>query len=293
MVKVSIISEAQAKAIKSTPNEASYSRQAGEIVNCVGNLEYNPATNHLSSEFKNMQLKPIKRSGSEDKVVDEKFALFFQAKINVGEMVFGVWAMSLPVVVISHAKQQIDALATVVWDNAFSDLYRRPFDELEKVKWSQLSEILNLKFTASTGRGLTSNNLHFLCEKLVRRPLQHPISGDLEISRNQFCRDIIGTMFSHEQNKEIGFTFWTWFYKALELTHDHLKELWCDGLIAGFINKMNTDYYLYNCPPGTFLLRFSESILGEIVLFKNYKKLINWLSINSVMSFANNFQFLN
>lgn len=257
MVNVSIISEAQALMIQNSPNESTIQYQSGEIVNCVGNLEFNPASNHLCAEFKNMQLKKVKRGGTEDKIVDEKFALFFQAKVNVGDMVFAVWAMSLPVVVISHAKQQIDALATVIWDNAFSELYRKPFEEPEKVKWSRLSEVLNLKFTASTGRGLTPNNLHFICEKLVRQPLEYPISGDLEISRLQFCKDPIG----------VDFTFWTWFYKALELTHDHLKELWSDGLIAGFINKANTEYYLYNNQPGTFLLRFSESVLGE------YKKI--------------------
>jgi signal transducer and activator of transcription 5B len=254
MVNVSIISEAQALMIQNTPNESTVKYQSGEIVNCVGNLEFNPASNHLCADFKNMQLKKVKRGGTDDKIVDEKFALFFQAKINVGDMVFAVWAMSLPVVVISHAKQQIDALATVIWDNAFSELYRKPFEEPEKVKWSRLSEVLSIKFAASTGRELTPNNLHFICEKLVRQPLEYPISGDLEISRAQFCKDFIG----------VDFTFWTWFFRALELTHDHLKELWSDGLIAGFINKANTEYYLYNCPPGTFLLRFSESVLGEL-----------------------------
>lgn len=256
MVNVSIISEQQAQIIQNTPNETTIKYQSGEIVNSVGNLEFNNATNHLCAEFKNMQLKKVKRGdkSGEDKIVDEKFSLFFQAKINVGDMVFAVWAMSLPVVVISHAKQQIDALATVIWDNAFSELYRVPFEEPEKVKWSQLAEVLNLKFTTSTGRGLTPDNLHFLSEKLLKQHLEFPISPDHEITRAQFCKDLIG----------VDFTFWTWFFKALELTHDHLKEPWGDGLITGFVNKANTEYCLNKFQPGTFLLRFSESVLGEL-----------------------------
>lgn len=254
MVNVAIISEKEAQTIQCT-NVTSTTYQSGELLNCFGNLEFSTATNHLSAEFKNLQLKNAKRGdkSGDDKIVDEKYALFFQANISVGEMVFAVWAMSLPLVVISHAKQNVCALATVIWDNAFSELYRVPFEEPEKVKWSQLAEMLNQRFILSTGCGLTPANLHFLCEKLLRRPLAFPIPADLEITRAQFCKDFIAAEF----------TFWTWFYMAKELTREHLREPWADGLIAGFINKSSTEC-LYNRPPGTFLLRFSESVLGEL-----------------------------
>lgn len=262
MVNVSIISEQQAQKIQNKLDKTSIKadvEMCGEIVNSVSNLEYSSASNHLCAEFKTMQLKNAKRGdkSGDDKIVDEKYTLFFQANINVGELVFAVWTFSLPVVVISHAKQNISAQATIFWDNAFSELYRSPFEEPDAVKWSQLSEFLSLRFSTVTGRGLTPENLHFLCEKLMRQPLQFPIPGNLEISRTQFCKDFIG------QDDKVPFTFWTWFCMALDLTREHLKEPWCDNLIAGFINKTNTERFLHSCPQGTFLLRFSESVLGE------------------------------
>lgn len=58
-------------------------------------------------------------------------------------------------------------------------------------------------------------------------------------------------------------TFWDWFYAAMKLTKDYLAEPWNKGRIAGFIAKDQAERLLYASPPGTFLLRFSDSILGK------------------------------
>jgi len=86
-------------------------------------------------------------------------------KISV---VFQVWTLSLPVVVIVHGNQEPHAWATVTWDNAFAEPGRIPFAVPEKVAWKAVAEALNMKFRSATGRPLTDDNLRFLAEKAFR-----------------------------------------------------------------------------------------------------------------------------
>lgn len=52
----------------------------------------------------------------------------------------------------------------------------------------------------------------------------------------------------------------------MKLTRDQLRGPWTEGLIIGFINKRQAEEMLLKCPPGTFLLRFSDSELGKMRL---------------------------
>jgi len=52
----------------------------------------------------------------------------------------------------------------------------------------------------------------------------------------------------------------------MKLVERHLKELWCDGLIMGFVERQIAESMLLQCEPGTFLLRFSDSIMGAITI---------------------------
>lgn len=154
-----------------TTNQYSDTIQSGEILNNVGNLEYQSATNQLSVSFRNMQLKKIKRAEKKgtESVMDEKFALLFTSKFQIGngELIITVWALSLPVVVIVHGNQEPQSWATITWDNAFSDPNRIPFQVPDKVPWIRLAEALNMKFKHATGRALTDDNLQFLCEYFI------------------------------------------------------------------------------------------------------------------------------
>lgn len=83
-------------------------------------------------------------------------------------MLFQVWTLSLPVVVIVHGNQEPHAWATVTWDNAFAEPGRVPFAVPDKVAWCHVAEALNMKFRYATGRPLTEENLCFLAEKAFR-----------------------------------------------------------------------------------------------------------------------------
>ncbi|XP_066996363.1 signal transducer and activator of transcription 5B isoform X2 [Anabrus simplex] len=257
-VKVTIISEAQANALlkndKMVKSEAS-----GEILNNTGTMEYHQATRQLSVSFRNMQLKKIKRAEKKgtESVMDEKFSLLFQSQFSVGggELVFQVWTLSLPVVVIVHGNQEPHAWATVTWDNAFAEPRRIPFAVPDKVAWLQVAEALNMKFKAATGRLLTDENLRFLAEKAFRTHV-----GDYStmlLSWSQFCKEPL---------PERSFTFWEWFYAVMKLTREHLRGPWIDGAILGFVRKKQAEEMLQSCSSGTFLLRFSDSELGGVTI---------------------------
>lgn len=52
----------------------------------------------------------------------------------------------------------------------------------------------------------------------------------------------------------------------MKLTRQHLRELWLDNCIAGFIEKDRTREMLEYSPVGTFMIRFSDSMLGKILI---------------------------
>uniref|UniRef100_A0A6M2DHU1 Signal transducer and activator of transcription n=1 Tax=Xenopsylla cheopis TaxID=163159 RepID=A0A6M2DHU1_XENCH len=263
-VKVTIISENQANALlKNDKLGVKANDASGEILNNTGTMEYQQANRQLSVSFRNMQLKKIKRAEKKgtESVMDEKFSLLFQSQFSVGggELVFQVWTLSLPVVVIVHGNQEPHAWATVTWDNAFAEPGRVPFAVPEKVQWKFVAEALNVKFRAATGRQLTDDNLRFLAEKAFRA-LQGPSLPDLsnaQLSWAQFCKEPL---------PDRNFTFWEWFYAVMKLTREHLRSPWIDGSILGFVRKKQAEDMLQRCSSGTFLLRFSDSELGGITI---------------------------
>uniref|UniRef100_A0A0V0G7K5 Signal transducer and activator of transcription n=1 Tax=Triatoma dimidiata TaxID=72491 RepID=A0A0V0G7K5_TRIDM len=259
-VKVSIISEAQANALlkneKLVKGEAS-----GEILNNTGIMEYHAATRQLAASFRNMQLKKIKRAEKKgtESVMDEKFSLLFSSQFSVGggELMFQVWTLSLPVVVIVHGNQEPHAWATVTWDNAFAEGGRVPFAVPDKVQWPFVAEALNIKFCSQTGRLLSEDSLRFLADKAFRSNNNITDYSNMMLSWSQFCKEPL---------PERSFTFWEWFYAVMKLTREHLKGPWVDGCILGFVRKKQAEEMLSTCANGTFLLRFSDSELGGVTI---------------------------
>lgn len=208
-----------------------------------------------------MQLKKIKRAEKKgtESVMDEKFSLLFQSQFSVGggELVFQVWTLSLPVVVIVHGNQEPHAWATVTWDNAFAEPGRVPFAVPDKVPWEQVAEALNVKFRFATGRPLTEDNLRFLGEKAFRGNASGLEYSGLLLSWAQFCKEPL---------PERNFTFWEWFYAVMKLTREHLRGPWMDGYVLGFVRKKQAEEMLATCASGTFLMRFSDSELGGVTI---------------------------
>ena len=77
------------------------------------------------------------------------------------------------------------------------------------------------------------------------------------MSWQYFCKELL---------PDRTFTFWEWFYRALELTHYRMKDLWKDRYIMGFVDKGAAQRILMERPVGSFLLRFSDSELGGVTI---------------------------
>lgn len=266
---------------------------SGEILNNSNILEFQEATGHMISHFRNMQLKKIKRTEKKgtESVMDEKFILLFftefrvaddsfwpysiktNSRVKRGDLLFHILAFSLPVVVIVHGNQEPHAWATVTWHNAFARPDELLYQVPDKVAWRDLGNVLSEKFRSCAGRGLSSQNLKYLASKVYRNRAD---SDEVLISWNQF---------SKEPLSDKSFTFWEWFHSILKLTKEHLRGLWKAERIYGFIGKKGcVDLLLGSAhsepaPVGTFLLRYSETELGGIT--------IAWVSNSSELSSLN------
>ncbi|XP_055520442.1 signal transducer and activator of transcription 5B-like isoform X1 [Leucoraja erinacea] len=262
IVKAIIITEQQARVMRQ--HENMQSENTGEITNSSSLLEFSNATKTTSASFRNMSLKKIKRSdrrGTES-VTEEKFAVLFSSELCIAgsEMKFHVQALSLPIVVIVHGSQDNNATATILWDNAFSEIERLPFHVPDRVSWSQMCETLNMKFMAEvqSTRGLCKEHFVFLAQKIFDE--QSYILDDFT------NRMVSWSQFNKENLPGRTFTFWQWFDGVMELTKKHLKEYWYNGLIIGFVSKQYANRLLNLRMNGTFLLRFSDSEIGGITI---------------------------
>ncbi|XP_059812313.1 signal transducer and activator of transcription 5B-like isoform X1 [Hypanus sabinus] len=262
LVKAIIITEQQARVMRQHGNIQS--ENTGEIMNSTSLLEFSNATKTTSASFRNMSLKKIKRSdrrGTES-VTEEKFAVLFSSELCIAgsEVKYHVQALSLPIVVIVHGSQDNNATATILWDNAFSEIERLPFYVPDRVSWSQMCDTLNMKFMAEvqSTQGLCKQHFVFLAQKIF---------DEQSFSMEEFTNRMVSwTQFNKENLPGRTFTFWQWFDGVMELTKKHLKDYWNNGLILGFVSKQYALRLLNQQVNGTFLLRFSDSEIGGITI---------------------------
>lgn len=261
VIRAHIVTEKKAQDLFVAPSTEPLNDGAGEIENGRSVFEFTQATRTCGAVFKNMLLKKIKRcerKGSES-VTEEKCAILFTADINFSGSTHVIQALSLPVVVIVHGNQDNNAKATILWDNAFSEIGRRPFYVEEKVPWKKMCQTLNMKFMAEVGTKQELIPMHY-------RFLAQKIFGDNGSYDDVKDRMVSWTQFNKEPLRERNFTFWQWFDGVVDLTKKHLKDYWSDGLILGFVSKQYVHTILGKAPNGTFLLRFSDSEIGGITI---------------------------
>lgn len=130
-----------------------------------------------------------------------------------------------------------------------------------EVKLDDLAQVLSKLFFDYSKRHLSEENIHFLAEKII----------GYEIEKQQYYNTFVSlTKFSKDLLPEQSFSFWDWFYNILQLTREHLSDIWADGHIIGFLPRQHAETLLLTKPPGTFLLRFSDTLIGGIsVAYRN------------------------
>ncbi|XP_049550436.1 signal transducer and activator of transcription 2 isoform X2 [Orcinus orca] len=161
---------------------------------------------------------------------------------------------TLPVVIISNMNQLSVAWASVLWFNLLSSdpQNQQFFSSPAKAPWDLLGPALSWQFSSYVGRGLNSDQLGMLRDKLFGQ--NSKTEGDL----------LSWVNFIKRESPPGKLPFWTWLDKILDLVHDHLKDLWNDGHIMGFVSRSQERRLLKKTISGTFLLRFSETLEGGI-----------------------------
>nr|XP_048311999.1 signal transducer and activator of transcription 4 isoform X2 [Myodes glareolus] len=213
----------------------------------------------LSVEFRHLQPKEMKSSaGSKGNegchmVTEELHSIAFETQICLYGLTIDLETNSLPVVMISNVSQLPNAWASIIWYNVSTNDCQNLvfFNNPPSVTLTQLLEVMSWQFSSYVGRGLNSDQLNMLADKLT---VQANYS-DGHLTWAKFCKE-------HLPGKP--FTFWTWLEAILDLIKKHILPLWIDGYIMGFVSKEKERLLLKDKMPGTFLLRFSESHLGGI-----------------------------
>ncbi|CAI9581748.1 unnamed protein product [Staurois parvus] len=214
----------------------------------------------LAAEFRHLQLKEQKNAGSRTNegpliVTEELHSLSFETQLCHLGYVVDLETASLPIVVISNVSQLPSGWASILWYNMLCSETKNLsfFLNPAVARWPQLMEVLSWQFSSVTKRGLHTDQLSMLEEKLLG-----PNPTDDCIPWTKFCK---------ENLNEKTFPFWLWIEGILELIKKHLLCLWNDGCIMGFISKERERMLLKDKEPGTFLLRFSESSKEGAITF--------------------------
>ncbi|KAK3568211.1 hypothetical protein QTP86_000208 [Hemibagrus guttatus] len=195
----------------------------------------------LSAEFRH--LSPLV-------ITEELHSISFDTQLKQTDFSIDITTTSLPVVVISHINQMPSAWASILWFNMLCTDYQNIsfFLNPPPMMWGDLAKVLSWQFSSVTKRGLETEQLSMLADKLLGAEAQ----GDPNTP-------VYWSKFIKTASSERGVVFWLWIDGILDLIKRCLLNIWNDGYIVGFISKEKEKTLLQNKRPGTFLLRFSET----------------------------------
>ncbi|XP_054435877.1 signal transducer and activator of transcription 2 [Pteronotus mesoamericanus] len=187
-------------------------------------------------------------------VTEELHIISFMVKYTYQGLKQELKTDTLPVVIISNMSQLSVAWASVLWFNLLSSNPQNQqfFSSPPKAPWNLLGPALSWQFSSYVGRGLDQDQLNMLKNKLFGQ------------NSGKECAMLSWADFTKRESPPGKLPFWTWLDKILELVHDHLKDLWNDGRIMGFVSRSQERKLLKKTISGTFLLRFSETLEGGI-----------------------------
>ncbi|KAM7007041.1 signal transducer and activator of transcription 2 isoform 2-T2 [Tautogolabrus adspersus] len=215
-------------------------------------------TGGMVADFRHLTLKEQKSGGGGKGVSDISLSVTEELHIIYFDTVFEykgfsveLQASSLPVVIISNSSQQQSAWASVLWFNMLSQKTKDVifFANTPAAPWPQFGEMLSWQFLSATKRGLNDAQLEMIAHRLFGKQVNY-----------DNC-NVAWSKFSKENTPD---TFWVWFDGIVVMVKTYLEDLWRDGLIMGFVSKGKEKSLLKKKMRGTFLLRFSESVIGGI-----------------------------
>ncbi|XP_051933000.1 signal transducer and activator of transcription 2 isoform X2 [Hippocampus zosterae] len=212
----------------------------------------------MVADFRHLNLKEQKTGGGGKgandislSVTEELHILYFNTLFELKGMSVELQATSLPVVIISNSSQQQSAWASVLWFNMLSKNTKDMmfFAQTPAATWPQFGEMLSWQFLSATQLGLNDAQLEMIAHRLFGKQQSYNICS------------VTWSKFSKENSPD---TFWVWFDSIVVMVKTYLENLWRDGLIMGFVTKCKEKLLLKKKQKGTFLIRFSESVIGGI-----------------------------
>ncbi|XP_008408363.1 signal transducer and activator of transcription 2 isoform X1 [Poecilia reticulata] len=212
----------------------------------------------MVADFRHLSLKEQKSGGGGKgiseislSVTEELHIIYFNTVFDLKGFSVELQASSLPVVIISNSSQQQSAWASILWFNMLSldpkDVMF--FGTVPAAPWPQFGEMLSWQFLSATKRGLDDDQRKMIAHKLFGKQQNYDI-----------CQ-VTWSKFSKENGPD---TFWVWFDGILVMVKTYLENIWREGLIMGFVSRGKEKLLLKKKKRGTFLLRFSESVVGGI-----------------------------
>lgn len=171
--------------------------------------------------------------------------------------------ISLPVALIKHVTQTVDALGTIFWFNLFGNKLRGKVQDSEnptEAKWEYLANFLQAIWSKKTFHGsfqrpLQKDDLRYLASRVLRCSYDADITNR-NVSWDHFHRDRL----QNESGKD--FTFWKYFYACLT-TASNYKIEWAKGIIFGFATPGQRLLLNSQGKHGSFLVRFSEKAINK------------------------------
>lgn len=150
-------------------------------------------------------------------------------------------------------------------------------DSIEKQKehsWSEVFEVLSNKWKENCSKPLELDDSYYLACMAFQ---------DNNISLIDFNDKRLTFKQLETQNlPNRNHTFMKWFDSMMILTQEYLSALWKEDFVIGFISRHKANAMLEISTEGTFLLRFSESVLGGVTigqrLAKTSSQSVRWLA---------------
>uniref|UniRef100_A0A087XZL1 Signal transducer and activator of transcription n=1 Tax=Poecilia formosa TaxID=48698 RepID=A0A087XZL1_POEFO len=224
----------------------------------------------MVADFRHLSLREQKSGGGGKgiseislSVTEELHIIYFNTVFDLKGFSVELQASSLPVVIISNSSQQQSAWASILWFNMLSldpkDVMF--FATVPAAPWPQFGEMLSWQFLSATKRGLDDDQRKMIAHKLFGKQQNYDI-----------CQ-VTWSKFSKENGPD---TFWVWFDGILAMVKSYLENIWREGLIMGFVSRGKEKLLLKKKKRGTFLLRFSESVVGGITF--------SWVEMDSTGS---------
>ncbi|KAI1899446.1 hypothetical protein AGOR_G00061880 [Albula goreensis] len=149
----------------------------------------------LAAEFRHLQLKEQKAAGNRTNegpliVTEELHSISFETQLCQPGLVIDLEITSLPLVVISNVSQLPSGWASILWYNMLCSEPKNLsfFLNAPQARWSQLAEVLSWQFSSVTKRGLNSEQLSMLGDKLLGREAGGNPDG--LIPWTKFCKNV-------------------------------------------------------------------------------------------------------